>query len=111
MRSISAALTLLVWCACANPGVELGRCAASLDCPQGFYCARELGHCEDESGACRRRPDVCIELYQPVCGCDGRSYSNACKAAAAGISVQGQCPNADRDGADVSRLKATCQKT
>lgn len=36
---------------------------------------------------------VCIQLYQPVCGCDGITYSNGCMAACVGIEVvsEGEC--------------------
>jgi len=36
---------------------------------------------------------ACAEIYQPVCGCDGFSYSNACEASRYGVSVdyEGTC--------------------
>ena len=30
---------------------------------------------------------ACPEIYRPVCGCDGFSYSNACEASRFGVSV------------------------
>ena len=36
---------------------------------------------------------ACAEIYQPVCGCDGFSYSNACEASRYGVSIdyEGTC--------------------
>ncbi len=37
--------------------------------------------------------DECIEIYDPVCGCDGITYDNYCVADSSGISsyVSGEC--------------------
>ena len=39
--------------------------------------------------------DECIEIYDPVCGCDGITYDNYCVADSSGINsyVAGECCN------------------
>ncbi len=91
-------------CDCNQCGCEDGRvvstliacpplaCASDADCVSGEFCDTPLGSCGGE-GACTSAPDACAEIYQPVCGCDERTYGNACAAAAAGVSVlaPGEC--------------------
>ncbi len=67
---------------------------AGLVCADGEYC--DLGA---ECGAagrhrCRGVPVTCSGSLDPVCGCDGVTYGNACLARQAGATVAttGECP-------------------
>ena len=87
----------------ASPGGELSGQSAEqlalrlcagplhLDCAKNQYCsATGVNNCPSARtpGVCATRPDVCTDLFDPVCGCDGATYSNRCFAAAVGVAVQ-----------------------
>lgn len=50
--------------------------------------------CPDPQLRGSRKDDLCTTDYTPVCGCDGKTYSNTCVAMRAGVRVvsQGECP-------------------
>jgi hypothetical protein len=63
-------------------------------CGAGEFCKRPLGECAgDAEGVCQSTPAVCQSNVAPVCGCDGVTYSNACAADGAGVTVdhEGAC--------------------
>jgi hypothetical protein len=74
---------------------------AGLACDDGELCQyapEQMCGAADQLGECVVQPEVCIQLFAPVCGCDGQTYSNACFAAAAGTSVahEGECAPAGK---------------
>jgi hypothetical protein len=76
---------------CVAPG-EAVQCAsfAGASCGPERYCRFALGaFCGDSGvlGSCEPRPERCEDFGRAVCGCDGESYPNACRAAMAGVSV------------------------
>lgn len=66
-----------------------------LTCPAGQFCdyaPSAMCGFADAPGVCRPRPEACTAIYEPVCGCDGRTYSNRCYANSAGVSVAHEGP-------------------
>lgn len=112
-------------CGCIDeqpPGAVCGG-IAGLTCNDDEFCEYPVSaQCglSDQTGNCSPLPDACPENYAPVCACDGNTYSNACSANSAGLSVlhEGECGgggpcqgNADCDADEFCNLDYNCVDT
>jgi hypothetical protein len=69
---------------------------AGYGCAAGLYCSyapEATCGAADQTGTCAAVPAMCTEEFAPVCGCDDKTYPNACHAARASVSVakKGEC--------------------
>ncbi|MGI9535197.1 MAG: Kazal-type serine protease inhibitor family protein [Thermodesulfobacteriota bacterium] len=66
-----------------------------LKCPDGYVCDYPENSCNEKNieGLCFKIPEACTEQYEPVCGCDNKTYSNDCKRLMTGVPLahDGEC--------------------
>jgi hypothetical protein len=72
---------------------------AAIQCDEGLWCEHPAGQCKvaDAAGTCAKAPEVCTQDYNPVCGCDGKTYGNDCMRKGAKVQLDhvGECAKGD----------------
>lgn len=69
---------------------------AHITCNSALWCQRTAGQCKvaDAAGQCNKAPAFCMQIYRPVCGCNGKTYANDCERQKARVQLDyvGACP-------------------
>ncbi len=92
----ASGLSILLLAGCGLPGTPCGG-ESDLACATGSFCKYETGCGETiVAGICEAIPDVCTDIYAPVCGCDGETYASDCVAWGNSINIatEGECEQA-----------------
>ena len=92
------------------PGPACGG-TTGMTCAEGAFCDPPVGQCAvGAEGTCTPVPTICSGDIDPVCGCDGITYNNACLADMARVAVShtGACGGGGEEETCGGKGGATC---
>jgi hypothetical protein len=93
MAAVASVISLAL-AGAANAAKQGEACGgtAAVQCDAGLWCQSAPGACA-AMGRCAKAPDICNQMFQPVCGCDGKTYGNDCERQAHKVSKahEGAC--------------------
>lgn len=76
-------------------GIAGMQCGTGLYCDAGDGTKTHMSSCgkDDKGGKCAKIPQECPKNIAYVCGCDGKTYANACEAHSHGVTAAkpGRC--------------------
>lgn len=83
-------------CRC-RPNVGLA-CREGRFCEMPYRCRRPESRLNRLGGICVDLPSACLAVVEPVCGCDGKIYSNSCVRRTARVQENCFCPDGEPIG-------------
>jgi hypothetical protein len=86
----------------------------AITCNSALWCQKAEGQCSvaEAPGKCDKPITFCMNVFRPVCGCNGKTYKNDCERqkAKAQLDHAGACPKPKDETKEPSAKKPKAKK-